>query len=116
MHAQIKQVIESLQVIRGKMYVRLSAGEQTPLGKLVGRCYYNSNVLEGLTSEERHGYPHNGGLHTLELICAPLDAIEMLEMIKEACLAKLALNDEERQVANELSYVSQEIHTLRRKM
>ncbi len=116
MHQQIKRVIETMLHDPRRVYVRLTAGEQTPLGKLVGRVFYNSDILECLTYRECSGYPHNGGQHTLELHCAPLDAIEMLEMIKEVCLEKFALNDEERQVASELSYISQEIHTLRRKM
>jgi hypothetical protein len=113
MHAQIKQVIGTLLHQPGKVMVKLSAGVQTPLGKIIGRVYYNTNVLEALNYTERCGYPHNGGQHTLELVCAPLDAIEMIEMIKEVALEKLALNEEERQVASELSYISQEIHKLR---
>ena len=38
----------------------------------------------------------------------------MIEMIKEEALARLARTEEEREVANQLSFVSQEIHTLRR--
>ncbi len=115
MHPQIKNIINSLLHEPGKVHVQLSAGEQTPLGKIIGRVYYNSNVLEGLTFAERSGYPHNGGQHTLHLHCRPLDAIEMIEMIKEEALTRLALTEEEREVANQLSYVSQEIHSLRRR-
>ena len=114
MHAQIKEVIRTLLHQPGKVSVRLSAGEQTPLGKIIGRVYYDSNVLKGLNYSERSGYPHNGGSHTLELHCKPLDAIEMIEMIKEDALARLCRTEEEREVANQLSFVSQEIHTLRR--
>lgn len=115
MHAQIKQVIDSLWLAGPyKVHVRLSAGEQTPLGKIIGGVYYNTNVLDSLNYNERSGYPHNGGQHALELHCKPLDAIEMIEMIKEVALEKLALNEAERQVASELSYISQEIHKLRR--
>lgn len=116
MHAQIKRVIDTLLFDLTRVHVRLSAGEQTPLGRLIGRVYYNSHVLEGLNYSERSGYPHNGGQHTLELFCRPLDAIEMIEMIKEVCLERLARTEEERQVANELSYISQEIHKVRGKM
>jgi hypothetical protein len=113
MHPQIKEVINTLLHTLGKVHVRLSAGEQTPLGKIIGRVYYNTNVLEGLTRDERFGYPHNGGQHTLELHCKPMDAIAMLEMIKEVALDKLCRTEEERAVANQLSFVSQEIHRLR---
>jgi hypothetical protein len=114
MHAQIRTIIASLLHQPGKVHVRLSAGERTPLGNIIGRVYYNSHVLEGLNYSERTGYPHNGGQHTLELHCKPLDAIEMIEMIKEEALTRLCLTEEERTVANELSFVSQEIHSLRR--
>ena len=114
MHSQIRTIIASLLHQPGKVHVRLSAGEQTPLGRIIGRVYYNSKVLEGLNYDERSGYPHNGGQHTLELHCAPLDAIEMIEMIKEEALKRLCNNEEEATVANELSFVSQEIHALRR--
>lgn len=115
MHPQIKDIIGSLLHEPGKIHVRLSAGEQTPLGKIIGRVYYNSSVLEGLTFDERSGYPNNGGQHTLNLHCKPLDAIEMIEMIKEEALNRLARTEEEREVANQLSFVSQEIHGLRRR-
>jgi hypothetical protein len=114
MHPQIEEVIRTLLHTPYKFRVRLSAGEQTPLGKIIGRVYYNTNVLEALSYSERTGYPHNGGQHTLELHCRPLDAIEMIEMIKEVALEKLCRTEEEREVANQLSFVSQEIHALRR--
>jgi hypothetical protein len=116
MHPQIKDIIHFLMHRGGRVFVRLSAPEQTPLGKLVGRAYYDSRVLEVLSFNERSGYPHNGGMHTLELHCAPLDAIEMLEMLKEECLVRLCRTEEEREVASQLSFVSQEIHALRRQM
>lgn len=114
MHAQIKEVIRRLMHEPGRVYVDLSAGEQTPLGRIIGRVYYNTNVLECLSYQERAGCPHNGGSHTLTLHCRPLDAIEMIEMIKEVALERLCVTEEEREVANQLSYVSQEIHSLRR--
>ncbi len=114
MHAQIKEVIKTLLHDLEKVHVRLSAGEQTPLGKIIGRVYYNTDILQCLSFTERSGFPHNGGQHTLELHCRPLDAIEMIEMIKYVALEKLAFTGSERQVASELSYISQEIRTLRR--
>lgn len=114
MHPQIKEVIRTMLHQPGKIHVRLSAGEHTPLGKIIGRVYYDSRVLDALNFNERSGYPHHGGSHTLELHCRPLDAIEMIEMIKEEALARLCLTDEEREVAHQLSFVSQEIYALRR--
>jgi hypothetical protein len=117
MHAQIKQVIGSLAVRGNKVMVRLTAGESTPLGKIIGRLYYQSQVMDLLSNDERFGYPHNGGSHSLELICKPLDAIEFIETMKEeAETRKFAFNFDESQVVAELSYISQEIYTLRRSM
>lgn len=110
MHSQIKQVIATILNTPGKVLVRMSAGENTPLGKVIGRLYYQSPVMELLTHEERYGYPHNGGQHTLELHCKPLDAISMIESMKEeAQNRKLAFTPEEIQVVNEFSFISQEI-------
>ncbi len=117
MHAQIKEVIRTLMFTPGKVYVRLSATEQTPLGNIIGRLYYQSRVLDLLNYNERSGYPHNGGQHTLELHCKPLDAIEMIEAMKEEAEdKKFARTPGESQVVAELSYISQEIHAARRKM
>lgn len=114
MHTQIKQVIATLQYQSGKVRVHLSAGEQTALGKILGRVFYQTDILDVLTYTERSGYPHNGGQHTLELHCKSADAIEMIEMIKEVALEKLCRTEEERRVASELSFVSQEIYSLHR--
>jgi hypothetical protein len=117
MHAQIKQVIDTLLFTPGKVAVRLSAGEQTPLGKIIGRLYYQSKVMDLLTHDERFGYPHNGGQHTLELHCKPLDAVSMIEAMKEEAEdRKFATNADEWQVVAELSYISQEILAGRKKV
>ena len=117
MHPQIKQVIATILFTPGKVLVRLSAGEQTPLGKIIGRLYYQSNVMDLLSHEERFGYPNNGGQHTLELNCKPLDAVAMIEAMKEVAEEKkFAYNFDESQVVAELSYISQEILSGRRKV
>jgi hypothetical protein len=116
MHVQIKAAIGSLKFPQGLVEVTLGAGQTTPLGKLVGRIYYQTDVLEVLDRNERWGYPHNGGQHTLTLRCKPKDAVSLIELIKETVLEKLTFTDEERQVANELSYISQEILAGARKM
>ena len=117
MHRQIKQVIESLKFQDGKVHVRLSAGEQTPLGKIIGRLYYQSRVMDLLPPDQRFGYPHNGGQHTLSLACRPLDAVAFIEALKEEAQArKFAITEEESQVVSELSYISQEILAGRNKV
>jgi hypothetical protein len=116
MHAEIKQVTETLLFTLNRVHVRLSAPEHSALGQIIGQVYYNTRILDLLRSTERTGYPHNGGQHTLELHCAPLDAIEMIEMIKETALEHFKLNEEQRRVASQLSYISQEIHKRRYKM
>jgi len=116
MHAQIKYVIDHLKFKHGKIYVDLSAGQHTPLGRIIGKIY-NTNVLHCLEKDvECFGCPYTGGQHKLELVCRPLDAIEMVELIKEEALAKFTLTPDECQVAHELSYISQEIHVLRKQM
>lgn len=115
MHWQIKHVIDMILFTRDKVSVRLSAGEQTPLGNIICRLYYQSNVMDLLSHEERFGYPHNGGSHTLELFCRPLDAVAMIEAMKEeAQIRNFALTPEESQVINEMSYISQEILSRRK--
>lgn len=117
MHAQIKEVIGTLLFTPYQVSVRLSAGERTPLGKIVGRLYYNTRVMDLLSHEERSGYPHNGGQHSLDLHCKPLDAVAFIEAMKEEAEdRKFACNDEESQVIAELSYISQEILAGRRKV
>jgi hypothetical protein len=117
MHAQIRNVIDRLQWFsREVVLVELSAGEQTPLGRLVGRLYYQTSVMDVVDRDSRWGYPHNGGSHTFTYKGSPRDAVAMLELFKETLAENFTLNAEESQVASEFSYISQEILAGRRKM
>lgn len=116
MHAQIRNVISRLAFIdRDTVVVELSAGEQSPLGRLLYRLYYQTKVMDVVDRESRFGYPHNGGEHTFSYRGKPLDAVATLEMFKEE-LEKFNLTEEESRVANQLSFVSQEILAGRRKV
>ncbi len=117
MHAQIKHVISRLVFqSSADVIVELSAGEQTPLGKLLNRLYYRTNVMDVLDSESRYGYPHNGGQHTFTFRGTPRDAVAMVELFKEVLQEQFTLTEEESQVCSELSYISQEILAGRRRM
>lgn len=114
MHAQIKRVIERLAyTLPGIVLVELTCGMQTPLGKLLHILHYRTNLTEVMDRGMIFGYPNNGGEHGFTFRGPYLEAIAAIELIKETMLDNYKLSDEERQVANELSYVSQEIHAHR---
>lgn len=115
MHAQIHHVINRLQFSPGQVFVELSAGEQSPLGKILNIVYYRTNICDTLDRDNRFGYPHNGGQHTFSYRGTHGDAVAMIELIKETVMDNFKLDDEVRQVASELSFVSQEILSGRRK-
>lgn len=116
MHAQIKGVIGTLRFIGTDLYMDLSAGEQTPLGELLYKVYYQTNVCDVIDNEHRFGYPHNGGQHTFQYRGPARDAVAAVELIKETLLEKFPkLTEEQKDVAHQLSYVSQEILALKRR-
>lgn len=115
MHAQIHYAISRLQFSPGQVLVELSAGEQSPLGKILNIVYYRTNICDVVDRDNRWGYPHNGGQHTFTFRGPHGDAVSMVELIKETVMDKFKLDDETRQVASELSYISQEILAGRRK-
>jgi len=114
MHPQIKQVCATVQhhVAPKGVSFDLRAGEQTPLGKLLSILYYRTDVLDLVPFEHRIGFPHNGGMHTLYYNGPRGDAVAFLELWKEE-LEKFNLTEEQRQVASELSFISQEILSVR---
>ena len=116
MHQQIRGVISQLKWFPGQVVlVDLTASEQSPLGRLVGRLYYDTDAMEVVDRACRTGYPHNGGFHTFQFKGPARDAVAMMELFKET-LEDRTRTDEERQVCNEFSYVSQEILAGRRKV
>ncbi len=118
MHAQIKAAIGTLRLMAGiGIYLDLSAGERTPLGNLLNIVYYQTNLCDVIDRDNRFGYPHNGGQHTFQYRGPAGDAVSMIELIKETLLeGKYRLSEEDRQVAHELSYISQEVLALKRKV
>jgi hypothetical protein len=48
-----------------KIHLKLSQPQHTDAGNLLGRMYYGHFIDSTTTREERSGYPHNGGEHTL---------------------------------------------------
>ena len=109
MHTQIRSVIKGLRWPgAGMVQLELTAGEHTPLGRLVGRLYYQTGVMDLVDKDTRWGFPHNGGQHTFGFEGSRRDAVAMLEIFKEA-LEVFKLTEEESQVASELSYISQDI-------
>ena len=117
MHQQIRRIIEErLLFTPGSVLVELTAGEQTPLGRLLYKVYYQTKICDVIDNEHRWGYPHNGGMHTFTYKGPWKDAVAMLELIKETLMENFTLDEEQRQVASELSYISQEIIAGRKKM
>jgi hypothetical protein len=112
MHHQIKKVCAGLQhhVNPKGVSFDLSAGEQTPLGRILNLMYYRTGVVDLLPRDSHFGYPHNGGMHTFHYTGPKGDAVAFLELLKEELdQPKYRLNEEERQVLRELSFISQDI-------
>lgn len=118
MHSQIKAAIATLnRAPGGKVFVDLGAGEQTPLGKILGKMFYSTLLTDVLDQGTYGGYPNNGGSHTFWMRAEPLEVVSFIELLKETMLeGKYVLSEESRQVAHELSYISQEVLALKRKM
>lgn len=116
MHTQIKAVISQLKFSPRNVTIELTAGEQTPLGSLLSKVYYRTSICDVVEREFLFGCPNTGGRHTFTYSGPWQDAVAMLELMKETLLDNFALNDEERQVANQLSYISQEILAARKQM
>lgn len=116
MHAQIREVIEKLKMDwTGKRVVLvLTAGERSPLGTILSRVYYNTDITSIINRDELFGYPHNGGQHTFTFMGTAGDAVALVELIKETMLEKFTFDEETRRVVNEMSFISQEILLLKR--
>lgn len=65
-------------------WVNASQPQHTPAGNLLFRMYYQTNFLDALLSrEQRDGYPHNGGEHTLNLKLTLADLRVFLDLVLE---------------------------------
>ncbi len=115
MHAQIKTICESLKKTPlGLTAVRLTAGQRTPMGKLLHIMYYRTDVVDAATSANLQilGYPHNGGEHSCHVVGQRGEVVAFLELLKETVL-KFHLDAEEVRVANQLSFVSQDVLSMK---
>lgn len=91
----------------------MSSGEHTPLGWLLRRMYYSTDVCD-LVRDFKTGYPHNGGQHTFHWKGPWREALAFLELLDEVMHDKFKSDKVVCQVASELCYISQEIHAKRR--
>ncbi len=119
MHQDIKRVLATLKALsdspKGRIAIELSAGQFTPMGRILGIMYYRLDVVDLLERTEHFGYPHNGGQHTFSYRGNGKDFVAFLELLKEELQNRFnaGFNDEERQVVSELSFISQDILALR---
>ncbi len=119
MHADIRRVLGTLKQLsdspKGRIAIELSSGQYTPMGKLLGLMYYRTRITDLLERTEHFGYPHNGGQHTFSYRGNGKTFVAFLELMKEELQTKFnnGLNEEERQVLSELSFISQDILALR---
>lgn len=66
------------------VWLDLSQPQHTAAGKLLGHMYYNRpRLLDSLSQEERSGYPHNGGVHSLSLHMTADDLLAFRAMVAE---------------------------------
>ena len=72
--------------------------------------YYNTNLTSLIRSV---GFPHNGGEHTFTYIGSIGDCVAYTELLKEE-MEKFTLTNEQELVVSELSFISQELLSLKR--
>jgi hypothetical protein len=65
-----------------KIYVDLSMGQTSPIGKALGHIWYSNKALRDL-GPEIDGYPHNGGEHTMSISGTPDDCLAFMDLIGE---------------------------------
>lgn len=66
-----------------KIYVELSSGQTTPIGKALGNIWYSNKTLRDL-GPEIDGYPHNGGEHTMSIRGSADDCLVFMQLIADA--------------------------------
>lgn len=115
MHRQIAAIAATVQARPQKAVAfEMNAGEQTALGRILFLMYYRTGIMDLIRDHKTHGYPHNGGQHTFYFVGPRREAVTFLELLKEELeQPKYRLNEEERQVLSELSFISQDILSLR---
>lgn len=112
---QIKQVQESLFLVKANhIMFTLTCSEHTPLGQVLNKMYYSSNILECLPKSSWFGCPHSGGQHKFTYSGPPGDAIAFIELMQEELANKL-YTEEARAVLSRLSWLAQDIIALKAK-
>jgi hypothetical protein len=66
-----------------KIRYELSCPQHCPEGRFLGYLYYETNLLEVFNRDERSGFPHNGGQHTLSLRVTTSDLFAFVDLINE---------------------------------
>ena len=109
MHPQIKDICSTLTTRSGKVQFELTSCEGSSMGDILAFMYYRTGIVD-LVREYVIGYPHNGGRHSCSFNGPWGDAVAFIELLKETYLARNVMMDEEHcRVANELSFLSQDI-------
>lgn len=67
---------------KNEVSVNLSSPQQSGLGEIIGKMYYNTRISE-LLGDLSSGYPHNGGIHSLYMKGPYLDIIAGIELIRD---------------------------------
>lgn len=86
MHSQTAHVISMIRQARSrnKYTVNLTASQSSPMGKILGHMYYQTDMVEmARHSVEVVGYPHNGGEHSCLLMGEKHDIAAFLEILQE---------------------------------
>lgn len=91
------------------IFVEFTSTQNSPVGRLLGHLYYNDNsslLSLCFEREERHGYPHNGGYHTLTVKSNKDNVLVFLDLIEETILPRFKfkenLKDEEKEFKGEI--------------
>lgn len=108
MQYQIKDVIKGMNVGPARTTIDLSATQNSPLGNLLYILYYKTDICDLLDPDWRFGYPHNGGSHTFRYTAPHKDMLAFLEVLTEE-IPRYTWDSATREVALQLTYVSQEI-------
>lgn len=67
-----------------KVYLDLSQPQHTDAGHLLHQMYYSRpRLLDSLSRDERTGYPHNGGMHTLSLHMTAEDLLAFRALVQQ---------------------------------
>ena len=67
----------------GTVTVDLTSPQESGLGIIIGKMYYNTQIAE-LLGDMCSGYPHNGGSHTLRLRGNYQEVIAGIELIRDS--------------------------------